>query len=483
VKLHVVKEGDTLWGIAQKYGVSLDELIKANPQIQNPDMIHPGMKIKIPSAAEPQPELIHKHKVQQGDTLWKLAKAWGIPLSSLIKANPHLKNPNALLTGEIVNIPKVPGKPPQSSHAPVHGGAYGKADTSVKPAEQAPVKPTEPMSVKPAEPMQIKPAEPIPGKPAEQAPAPAAGFELTFEVEKFTDLFKAVPIPPLEAGAQPKEDYCPPGEQPAQIPQSPHPGLHAGLQPWPYGYAPDLFHGLSQPMAGGPGWAAGKPDCGCGGSGAAGGAGKHPAYASDLYPGLGAGWSAPMDAAYSQSMTGHPAPYMAADPYPFPSAPMMPPQWQPPVHYPAFHGGYPVMPFAGQPYHQQTPQAGMPGCPPATDYPPMPGFLSMPGYPPAAGYLSAAGYPMATDPFQPQLSVYPAAGTKDGAGGRPEAPDRAAESSNRKSAPEPKESKAKTLSQENQDRKSSKSKGKLKTAAAPSVDASRRKRSRPWTIG
>jgi len=464
VKLHVVKEGDTLWGIAQKYGVSLDELIKANPQIQNPDLIQPGMKVKIPPAAEPQLELIHKHKVQQGDTLWKLAKAWGIPLATLIKANPHLKNPNALLTGEIVNIPKVPGKPPQSGPAPGYGGTPGKADTSVKPAEQAPVKA--------AEPMQTKPPESMPAKPAEQAaPTPPGGFQLTFEVEKFTDLFKAVPIPPVEAGAQPKEEPCPPGEQPVQIPYSPYKGLHAGLQPWPHGYAPDLFQGLSQPMAGAPDWAAGKPDCGCGG-------GKQPAYASDLYPGLGAGWPAPMDAVYSQPMTGQSAPYMAADPYSFHPAPMMPPH----VHYPAFHGGYPVMPLAGQPYYPQAPQAGMPGCPPATDYPPMPGWMSMAGYPPGTGYWSAAGYPnpMTGDPFQGQPSDDPA-GAKAGAGGRTESPDGAAERPDRGDAPEAKESKANTLSQDKQ--KSSKNKGKLKTAAAPSADASRRKRSRPWTIG
>ena len=34
---YTVKEGDTLSGIAAKYGVELDALIAANPQIKNPD--------------------------------------------------------------------------------------------------------------------------------------------------------------------------------------------------------------------------------------------------------------------------------------------------------------------------------------------------------------------------------------------------------------------------------------------------------------
>ncbi|GAE92590.1 YRBA protein [Gracilibacillus boraciitolerans JCM 21714] len=52
MKIHVVQKDETLWKIAQKYGVSLDEVIKANSQISNPDMIMPGMKIKIPTASD-----------------------------------------------------------------------------------------------------------------------------------------------------------------------------------------------------------------------------------------------------------------------------------------------------------------------------------------------------------------------------------------------------------------------------------------------
>jgi len=43
-----VKSGNTLSGIAKKAGVSLSSVIKANPQIKNPSLIKPGQKIKIP---------------------------------------------------------------------------------------------------------------------------------------------------------------------------------------------------------------------------------------------------------------------------------------------------------------------------------------------------------------------------------------------------------------------------------------------------
>lgn len=45
-----VKAGDTLTAIAKDKGVSLQELIDANPQITNPDMIRPGEKVAMPSA-------------------------------------------------------------------------------------------------------------------------------------------------------------------------------------------------------------------------------------------------------------------------------------------------------------------------------------------------------------------------------------------------------------------------------------------------
>ena len=46
--VHVVKNGDTLWGLAQSYGVSLTEIIRANPQIKNPNLIYPGNQVIIP---------------------------------------------------------------------------------------------------------------------------------------------------------------------------------------------------------------------------------------------------------------------------------------------------------------------------------------------------------------------------------------------------------------------------------------------------
>ena len=42
-----VVQGDTLWGIAQKFGVSLETLVALNPQIKNPNLIQPGDEVRV----------------------------------------------------------------------------------------------------------------------------------------------------------------------------------------------------------------------------------------------------------------------------------------------------------------------------------------------------------------------------------------------------------------------------------------------------
>jgi LysM repeat protein len=131
VKIHIVKKGDTLYFIGQKYNVSIEEILSLNPGITNPDTLDVGMKIKIPNAHGQNGvsgvEIMHQHVVKQGDTLWKLSKAWGVPLAAMVYANPHLKNPNVLLTGEVVNIPKADTVVPPTAMP-------GKTNTAAKPS-------------------------------------------------------------------------------------------------------------------------------------------------------------------------------------------------------------------------------------------------------------------------------------------------------------------------------------------------------------
>lgn len=46
-RYHTAVKGDTMWGIAGKYGMSLNALIELNPQIKNPNLIYVGQKIRV----------------------------------------------------------------------------------------------------------------------------------------------------------------------------------------------------------------------------------------------------------------------------------------------------------------------------------------------------------------------------------------------------------------------------------------------------
>lgn len=43
-----IVSGDTMWGIANRYGVALEDLLRANPGIKNPNLIRAGDKVVIP---------------------------------------------------------------------------------------------------------------------------------------------------------------------------------------------------------------------------------------------------------------------------------------------------------------------------------------------------------------------------------------------------------------------------------------------------
>lgn len=49
---HTVVRGDTMWKIASRYKVGTSEIISANPQIKNPDLIYPGNVLAIPSLSD-----------------------------------------------------------------------------------------------------------------------------------------------------------------------------------------------------------------------------------------------------------------------------------------------------------------------------------------------------------------------------------------------------------------------------------------------
>jgi lysozyme len=102
VQTYTVQLGDTMSGIAKKFGVTLAALIRANPQVQNPNLIYKGQVLNIPGNEKPT---MGKYTVQNGDTMSGIGQKHGISLQALIQANPQIPDPNVIHTGQILNIP------------------------------------------------------------------------------------------------------------------------------------------------------------------------------------------------------------------------------------------------------------------------------------------------------------------------------------------------------------------------------------------
>ncbi|HZJ83141.1 MAG TPA: LysM peptidoglycan-binding domain-containing protein [Clostridia bacterium] len=100
---YVVQPGDTLYGIAARHNVDLQELIHVNG-IQPPYIIHPGQKIIIPGVPTPPGEN-QVYVVKPGDTLYSIAKKFNVSLEEMIRIN-NLSNPDQISPGQKLLIPK-----------------------------------------------------------------------------------------------------------------------------------------------------------------------------------------------------------------------------------------------------------------------------------------------------------------------------------------------------------------------------------------
>ncbi|MDD3722954.1 MAG: LysM peptidoglycan-binding domain-containing protein [Lutibacter sp.] len=105
-KFHAVKPKETLYGISKMYGVSVEELIAANPELKNGLKI--GMNLEIPEGNKIKHDgdiNYEFHWVVKDDTLYNLSKRYHITQTELIRLNPSLKD--GLKIGLELVVPKI----------------------------------------------------------------------------------------------------------------------------------------------------------------------------------------------------------------------------------------------------------------------------------------------------------------------------------------------------------------------------------------
>ncbi|MGY0537827.1 LysM peptidoglycan-binding domain-containing protein [Nocardioides sp. YJ-D4] len=105
-KTHTVQPGETLSGIAGKYGVKVSDLVTWN-KVADPAKIRAGAKLVVSPPAKPAGKT---YTVAPGDTFSGIAAKFGVEVGELMAYNGY-EDPTKLLAGSEIKIPKAKPKP------------------------------------------------------------------------------------------------------------------------------------------------------------------------------------------------------------------------------------------------------------------------------------------------------------------------------------------------------------------------------------
>lgn len=112
VATHVVKAGDTLIGIARRYGTTTSAIVAANG-LKSPNVVIVGQRLAIPSASAAPPAVAAAtgvHVVKAGETIDGISRRYGVSITAIAVANA-ITNPNLILIGQRLTIPSASAAP------------------------------------------------------------------------------------------------------------------------------------------------------------------------------------------------------------------------------------------------------------------------------------------------------------------------------------------------------------------------------------
>lgn len=101
--VYIVQSGDTLWDIAARFGVTMDELKEANG-ITDVNQVYAGAQLIIPGLEGVQ-GVLTTQEIPLGETLSSLARSIGVSADVLVRLN-HITSPSELYAGASLIIPQ-----------------------------------------------------------------------------------------------------------------------------------------------------------------------------------------------------------------------------------------------------------------------------------------------------------------------------------------------------------------------------------------
>jgi len=101
-KTHVVRKGDTLSGIARRYGMTVATLRDVNGMSQGQNLIRPGQQLRVSAETAGIDPMVHVVRI--GDTLIRIAVNYGVRLGDLLLQN-GLRVDSTIYPGQRIQIP------------------------------------------------------------------------------------------------------------------------------------------------------------------------------------------------------------------------------------------------------------------------------------------------------------------------------------------------------------------------------------------
>ncbi|MBR1727758.1 MAG: LysM peptidoglycan-binding domain-containing protein, partial [Muribaculaceae bacterium] len=105
---HTMQEGETIYSVAKRFNSTIEGIISNNPRL-SPDEYGPGAVVKVvPNSALPfyyerKGIKFYNYKIQDGETFYSIANRFGVTDHDLQAANPDLKKPKK---GKQIVVPK-----------------------------------------------------------------------------------------------------------------------------------------------------------------------------------------------------------------------------------------------------------------------------------------------------------------------------------------------------------------------------------------
>lgn len=135
-KVHVVQKNETLYRIGLKYKVTVSELYRLNPNAR--EGIRVGQKLILPDyvstskdSRSPNGGSTVYHAVQKGETLYSIARRYDVSVNEIMAANPSIKSPDNLPLGIVLKIPT------SGDHVAGEGNRFKPITPPVQPSPSA----------------------------------------------------------------------------------------------------------------------------------------------------------------------------------------------------------------------------------------------------------------------------------------------------------------------------------------------------------